>query len=378
MSSLNLLSDTEPKGPVIVAGEYLPPYQVGDLPDPPRPGWRLWIGLIGPGIVLAGTSIGSGEWLFGPAVTAQYGAALLWLALLSILFQAFCNLTMMRYTVYSGEPIIVGGLRTWPGPGFWVACYAVLDIASIWPYNASNAAVPLAAVVLGRLPQSTADQALVRVFGFAIFLLAFVPLVFGGTVYRMLERIMTAKLVLVLGYLSLIAATLVSWPVIRRCVHGLFPVRDGPAARAVDHPRTAVHTSGTARQRALSRQRHVGARWPADRRPLGRRGRSHQALRPATRTKRYLPWPRPSSTACSTRPGHCAKPHHFFVETEAKGAVLSADGEIVDHHLWKPARLTVRDSSGLHEYFELAAVPGPLRGAFSATCSRTRELNMSV
>ena len=35
---------------------------------------------VGPGfIVLAGTSIGSGEWLFGPAVTAQYGAALLWL-----------------------------------------------------------------------------------------------------------------------------------------------------------------------------------------------------------------------------------------------------------------------------------------------------------
>jgi hypothetical protein len=44
-----------------------------------------------PGIVLAGTSIGSGEWLFGPAVTAQYGAALLWLALLSILFQGFVD-----------------------------------------------------------------------------------------------------------------------------------------------------------------------------------------------------------------------------------------------------------------------------------------------
>ena len=87
---------------------------------------------------------------------------LLWLALLSILFQGFCNLTMMRYTVYSGEPIIVGGLRTWPGPGLWIACYAMLDIASVWPYNASNAAVPLAAVVLGRLPQTDADQTLVK------------------------------------------------------------------------------------------------------------------------------------------------------------------------------------------------------------------------
>ena len=78
--------------------------------------------------MLAGTSIGSGEWLFGPAVTAQYGAALLWLALISILLQVFSNLMMMRFTVYCGEPIIVGGLRTWPGPRFWMGCYAVLDI----------------------------------------------------------------------------------------------------------------------------------------------------------------------------------------------------------------------------------------------------------
>ena len=225
------------------------------------------MGLIGPGIVLAGTSIGSGEWLFGPAVTAQYGAALLWLALLSILFQGFCNLTMMRYTVYSGEPIIVGGLRTWPGPGVWVACYAVLDIASIWPFNASNAAVPLAAVVLGRLPRPPADQALVKAFGFAIFLLAFVPLIFGGTVYRMLERIMTAKLVLVLGYLSLIAVTLVSWPVIREVCTGFVSFGTVPLrAQSIILERhfTLQERQGSD---ALSRQRHLGEGRPAHRRP---------------------------------------------------------------------------------------------------------------
>src|SRR5450432_4211271 len=83
----------------VQSDRYLPAWQIGDLPEPPRPGWKLWVGLIGPGIVLAGTSIGSGEWLFGPAVMAQYGAALLWLALIGILLQGFCNLTIMRYTV---------------------------------------------------------------------------------------------------------------------------------------------------------------------------------------------------------------------------------------------------------------------------------------
>ena len=62
----------------------LPPWHVAQLPEPPHPGWRLWIGLVGPGVVLAGTSIGSGELLFGPAVTAQYGPTFLWLATISI------------------------------------------------------------------------------------------------------------------------------------------------------------------------------------------------------------------------------------------------------------------------------------------------------
>ena len=55
------------------AERYLPGWTTADLPSPPGGGWRQWVGLIGPGVVLAGTSIGSGEWLFGPAVTAQYG-----------------------------------------------------------------------------------------------------------------------------------------------------------------------------------------------------------------------------------------------------------------------------------------------------------------
>ncbi len=30
--------------------------------------------------------------------------------------------------------------------------FALMDLTSIWPYNASNAAVPLAAAIIGHLP----------------------------------------------------------------------------------------------------------------------------------------------------------------------------------------------------------------------------------
>src|SRR5713226_3889802 len=85
-----------------MAAGVLPPWTVGELPLPPARGWRRWLSVIGPGVLLAGASIGSGEWLFGPAVTAQYGATLLWLATLSIVGQVFCNLEMIRYTLYCG------------------------------------------------------------------------------------------------------------------------------------------------------------------------------------------------------------------------------------------------------------------------------------
>ena len=159
------------------AERYLPGWTTGDLPEPPGGGWKLWVGLIGPGVVLAGTSIGSGEWLFGPAVTAQYGASLLWLALLSILLQAFCNLVMMRYAVYSGEPIIVGGLRTWPGPG-------LLDRALRRPRRRRDLALQRLqrGGSAGRgdpgpsAPDGRRDQGLVKALGFAVFLLCVRPL----------------------------------------------------------------------------------------------------------------------------------------------------------------------------------------------------------
>ncbi len=342
---------------------YLPPWQIGDLPEPPRPGWKLWVGLIGPGIVLAGTSIGSGEWLFGPAVTAQYGAALLWLALLSILLQGFCNLTMMRYTVYSGEPIIVGGLRTWPGPRFWMTCWAMFDIASVWPYNASNAAVPLAALLLGRLPQTADDRMIVKALGFAIFLLAFVPLIFGGTVYRMLEKIMTAKLVLVLGYLSLIAVTLVSWPVIRDVCTGFFRVGTVP-----------LRADTIILERDFNLQELQGATvyrargtWEKDGKPTG-----DFSIAVGSRITRFDLRTNEKLTAAMIeirdrllqRARDLATPRGFFVETRAGDVTLVAAGEIINHHLWKPARLSVRDPGGTRDYSDISQVPEPLSEKF--------------
>ncbi|MGC1274383.1 MAG: Nramp family divalent metal transporter, partial [Planctomycetaceae bacterium] len=168
---------------------------------------RNWAMLLGPGLVMGAAAIGGGEWLTGPLVTARYGGALLWLATLSILGQTLYNIEISRYTLYSGEPIFTGKFRVPPGPMFWLFVYLVFDFGSVLPYLASNAAIPLFAMIKGRLPDTAAqaDENLVRILACSIFLGTLLPLVVGGKVYNSLKAVMTFKLVVVMGFLLFLA-----------------------------------------------------------------------------------------------------------------------------------------------------------------------------
>ncbi|MBI4600931.1 MAG: Nramp family divalent metal transporter [Planctomycetes bacterium] len=211
------------------AGSAFEPWEPAELPEPPALRVRGLAALIGPGLLMAGANIGGGEWLFGPLVTAQYGGAVLWLATLSILSQVFYNLAVMRYPLFCGETIFVGFLRCRPGPLFWVAVYLLLDLGNYLPYLAANAAVPIATLILGRLPTASPDDAaLVKTLSYGVYGLAFVPLIFGGKVYDSLERVMLAKLVFVLGYLSVAVLFLVSWGTKGEILSGFLRVGEVP------------------------------------------------------------------------------------------------------------------------------------------------------
>ena len=198
------------------------PWEQDTLPEPPKPERRRrWASIIGPGLVMVGANIGGGEWLFGPLVTGQYGGTVLWLATLAILVQVAYNLSVIRYTLYTGENIFVGFFRLPPGLPFWPMFYVLFEIGGVWPYLSANAAVPLASVLLGRLP-TAADSDLVKALSYGIFLCAFLPLIFGGKVYTSLERVMSVKLVLVLGYLGFVTIAFASWDTWAEILSGFF------------------------------------------------------------------------------------------------------------------------------------------------------------
>ena len=63
-------------GPV-EAQSGLDPYRPAEMPVPPNPKGLGWIPVVGPGVILLGLSIGSGEFLLGPAVIVKHGPTLL-------------------------------------------------------------------------------------------------------------------------------------------------------------------------------------------------------------------------------------------------------------------------------------------------------------
>lgn len=82
-----------------------------DLPEKTRPNWAL----TGPGAILVGLSIGAGEIIVWPRLTAQYGAGMAWAALAGVFLQLWINFEVGRWTICTGETIYTGFARVWRG-----------------------------------------------------------------------------------------------------------------------------------------------------------------------------------------------------------------------------------------------------------------------
>lgn len=184
---------------------YLPAWKLDEIPAPPKFNFRNVLAIVGPGAIALSMSIGSGEWLAGPAATIQYGAALLWITTVAVIGQTILNTEACRYTLYTGEPIYTGYMRTWPGPRFWSIVYTFLAINQWgWPGWAATSATALAAIWLGRMP-GDADKNTVLVFAYLGFLLCVGVLSVGGKVERGLELASWGIVIWIFAFLVIIS-----------------------------------------------------------------------------------------------------------------------------------------------------------------------------
>ena len=192
----------------------LDPWRIAELPPAPRPRGLEWFSAIGPGIIALGVSIGSGEFLLGPAAFVKYGLALLWVVGVAALLQTLLNVELMRYTLATGEPAVTGFMRTRPHSTFWAWFYAILYFLQMgWPGWAGAAAGAVFFLFAKRLPIAV-EANTVYAIGVGLFLLCALILTFGRRIERTLEFlnwIMVSVIIGGLGILAVLFVPLSTW-----------------------------------------------------------------------------------------------------------------------------------------------------------------------
>jgi hypothetical protein len=179
----------------------LPRWRVDDLPAPPPFNAGNLFKVIGPGAVMAATSIGGGEWLVGPAAAVKYSTSIFLIATVAIVLQVLFNLEAIRYTLYTGEPIYGGIMRLKPGAKFWAGFYAFIGFFQLgWPALAGSAAATLFGAWMGRMPGAP-DQVTQSWIASGLIVLVVLILSFGGTIERMLEYFAWTMLAVVFLFL---------------------------------------------------------------------------------------------------------------------------------------------------------------------------------
>jgi hypothetical protein len=168
-----------------------------------------WLAAVGPGVIVLGVSIGSGEFLLGPAVFVRHGLTLLWVTAVALVLQTIFNTELMRYTLATGEPAFTGFMRTRPSSTFWAWFYSILYFLQAgWPAWAANAAGAVFFLYTRRLAGPEEARAVYWI-GVTLFLLCLVILLFGRRIERTLELLNWVMVVCILGSFLVLAVLFV-------------------------------------------------------------------------------------------------------------------------------------------------------------------------
>lgn len=174
--------------------EKLAPLQLAELPARQTPFWKM----TGPGAVLVGLSIGGGELVVWPLITAEFGASMVWAAALGIFIQLWVNFEIGRWTIATGESLYTGYSRLWRG---FAHCFIFFNVAGwILPAWARTSGSALKALVVG-YEHNSPDWLWTAITFAGVALVIFGP----KKVYTAVERTIGILVVTVIAGLLVIA-----------------------------------------------------------------------------------------------------------------------------------------------------------------------------
>jgi len=188
--------------------------------------------VVGPGAIMLGASLGSGETLFWPQLVSRFGWAIYWIFLLGVFVQFVVNTELQRWTLATGESIFraMERVHRWIPLAFMLGGFASLG----WPgWAASAAKVGAAGLSLGTYRLFDVAVPGWRVLGIGLMVLIWLTYQVAPLMYNVVER---AQLVLVVC--SMVSAVALSAligtpPSLGGLSAGVGSVGDQPAVGAV-------------------------------------------------------------------------------------------------------------------------------------------------
>lgn len=206
----------------------LPPLSYRDLPEP-VPLRKM----VGPGLILAGLALGSGEFVLWPFIVSRIGFVFFWACVVGVATQYFLNMEITRWTLATGESAITGFCRinrnfAW----IFLAMNIIPWIIPAWAKGAAELASWMIwepTFVEGQLVQ---HENAVRYMSIAGFVLCGLILTGGPVVYDTVEKVQVLLvnsiviLVLVLGVL------VIRWDAVVALCQGVLSFGQMPPADA--------------------------------------------------------------------------------------------------------------------------------------------------
>ncbi|MCA9114854.1 MAG: Nramp family divalent metal transporter [Planctomycetaceae bacterium] len=206
-----LPAGVEPDGIVpddVIPHHNLPPLRWRDLPEPVS-----WKKMIGPSIMLAGLSLGSGEFILWPHIVYKSGFVFFWACLIGVVTQFFLNMEIERWTLATGESATTGFCRLSRNWAWVMLIFNIVPWA--WPGWATGAAQILSWLMFGPVVTTlengdvTYGAHAVPWLGIGGLLLVGIVLTTGPVVYNTVERIQTILVGLIVALIAVLAVIVV-------------------------------------------------------------------------------------------------------------------------------------------------------------------------
>lgn len=191
----------------------IPPLGENDLPQREKSFWRM----SGPGAVMIGLSIGSGEMILWPWITAKFGSDLVWAAMLGVFLQLWINFEIGRWAVATGESIFTGYARLSKLPIYYFL--TLLTILAFLPAWARTTGIALRLMLFGRNGPG-ADW----LWTLLIFVIVFAVLFGPKRVYATIELVVAALVAIIVVGMFVVAVKVGSFADVLELGRGMLRV----------------------------------------------------------------------------------------------------------------------------------------------------------